>query len=130
MNIKKGNIFTLLACKCPRCGKGQIFENSVFNLKSFSNTKSNCPVCNLKYEPETGFFWGAMYWSYGLGVGIMIVASIILYYLGMSSEALTYTVPLIILILLPVLYRYSRVLMLYFIYPMAYKEKFWQGFGE
>jgi len=130
MAQKKGNIFTLLACKCPRCGKGKVFEHSVFDLKSFSSTKASCPVCNLVYEPEIGFFWGAMYWSYALGVGIMVVASIILYALGMSPEVLTYTVPLIILVLLPVLYRYSRVLMLYIVYPMAYKKKFWQGFSD
>ena len=30
-----------------------------------------CPVCDLKFERESGYFLGAMYVSYGLGLAII-----------------------------------------------------------
>lgn len=32
-----------------------------------------CPSCGLKFEREDGYFLGAMYISYGLGLGVITV---------------------------------------------------------
>ena len=37
-----------------------------------------CPECGLNFKPETGFYFGATYVSYGLGVGIAITIVAIL----------------------------------------------------
>lgn len=70
---KKSKLYSILRNKCPRCHEGQFFEvNNPYNLAKFSKMPTHCPVCDQKYEPETGFYFGAMYVSYALGVAIFV----------------------------------------------------------
>ncbi len=68
----------ILTNKCPHCGKGRIFNeaNIYFN---FSRPKMNeyCPNCGFNYQKEPGFFFGAMYVSYGLTVAQGIITYLI-----------------------------------------------------
>jgi uncharacterized protein (DUF983 family) len=114
---------SFLLCRCPRCGGDKIFPHSILNLKKFAETKETCAKCNLVYQPEPGFFFGAMYWSYALVVGIIIILSIIFSLLDKFDYAIT-GIPIAIILLLPPVFRYSRVLMLYVVYPLMYKEAF------
>jgi uncharacterized protein (DUF983 family) len=50
---------------CPRCREGKIFRKSLF---LFPAMYERCPVCALKFEREDGYFLGAMYVGYGLGL--------------------------------------------------------------
>jgi uncharacterized protein (DUF983 family) len=49
--------------RCPSCRKGNLFPNKNWLDFSFTMNK-NCSVCNLKFEREPGFFYGAMFVSY------------------------------------------------------------------
>ena len=49
--------------KCPKCRKGDLFTQP-FNWKQPLAMPDNCPVCGQKYEPEPGFYYGAMFLSY------------------------------------------------------------------
>lgn len=76
--------------------------------------ESHCPVCNLEFEREPGYYLGAMYFSYGLGV----ISGLPIFILLLWLEASTIWI-LIILILQftlssPLLFRYSRVMWLHF----------------
>jgi uncharacterized protein (DUF983 family) len=124
VNIKRPGVTSFIHSKCPRCGKGKVFSGSVFSLRSFADTLECCPKCNLSYEPETGFFFGAMYWSYALIVGTIIIGSIIMNLLNMFDYAIYLIIGLLIL-LLPLIFRHSRLLMLYVVYPLMYQEKFY-----
>ena len=53
---------------CPQCRMGEIFGGSVFRIYAWPKMHERCPVCDLKFEREPGYFLGAMYISYGLGV--------------------------------------------------------------
>ena len=55
---------------CPRCRTGKIFRQSVWR---FPRMHERCPACGLKFEREDGYFLGAMYIGYGLGVGAIAV---------------------------------------------------------
>lgn len=70
----KGNrLYSIFKMKCPRCHEGDVFvNNNPYNLKTFAKMHERCSACGLKYEIETGFFYGAMYVSYALGVAIFI----------------------------------------------------------
>ncbi len=57
---------------CPRCREGKIFRRSVW---LFPPMHERCPACGLKFEREAGYFLGAMYISYGLGLGIIAILS-------------------------------------------------------
>jgi uncharacterized protein (DUF983 family) len=56
----------LLRQRCPRCRRGQMFRGH-FAMNEL------CPVCELIFEREPGYFLGAMYLSYGICSLIMIV---------------------------------------------------------
>ena len=61
-------LFSILYQYCPRCRIGNIFRGSIFHFYSWPKMYERCPVCNLKFDREPGYFLGAMYISYALGV--------------------------------------------------------------
>lgn len=74
--------------KCPNCKKGDIFETkgNIFLLR-MPKMHKRCSVCDLKYEKETGFFFGAMFVSYALAVAEM-VASLVIFWSFMDMAPL------------------------------------------
>ena len=75
-----------------------------------------CPVCGLVFEREAGYFLGAMYISYGMGcviltVSYFVAASLFPTWNGIAIAAMA-LVPYPPFI--PILFRYSRVLWVYF----------------
>jgi uncharacterized protein (DUF983 family) len=54
---------------CPRCRVGKIFRGSL--LRVFPRMHERCPICGLKFAREEGYFLGAMYISYGIGVAMI-----------------------------------------------------------
>ncbi len=105
----------MLQCKCPRCHQGNLFTHSAFNLRKFDNMYENCPVCQFLYEVELGFYWGAMYISYGFSVGLVVIIGFALYFLANDPDVWVYglTVTVAIILFTPLLFRYARVVMLY-----------------
>src|SRR5260370_5966304 len=57
--------------RCHRRRVGNIFRYSIF--RGFPKMHERCPVCDLKFDREPGYFLGAMYISYGLGIVIVAV---------------------------------------------------------
>lgn len=114
---------SFVLCRCPRCGRDKVFPKSILNVSRFAETQYSCSNCKLNYEPEPGFFFGAMYWSYALIVALIVTLSVALSLLGLFDYAIV-GIPAAIVVLLPVIFRYSRMLMLYVVYPMMYKEQF------
>lgn len=116
-------LVSFLLCRCPRCGRDRVFPHSIFNLTKFAETKQSCSHCQLNYQPEPGFFFGAMYWSYALIVGLIVTFSIAFSLLGLFDYAIV-AIPVAIVVLLPVIFRYSRMLMLFVVYPLMYRKKY------
>ena len=114
---------SFLLCRCPRCGKDKVFPKSILSLKRFADTQYACQSCKLSYEPEPGFFFGAMYWSYAIMVALIVNLSIITWYLGLFDYAV-FIIPAVIILLLPIIFRYSRMLMLYIVYPIMFKGRY------
>ncbi|KIX19766.1 hypothetical protein SY27_17055 [Flavobacterium sp. 316] len=64
----KNLIMNLFSNKCPNCNKGKVFKNGLINFGfGFPKMNENCPNCNLKFEKEPGFFFGAMFVNYAVG---------------------------------------------------------------
>ncbi|WP_230680109.1 DUF983 domain-containing protein [Pontibacter rufus] len=118
----RSTVVAILQCRCPRCRQGEVFTHAAWNLRRFDHMYESCPVCGLYYEVEVGFFWGAMYISYGFSVGIVLVAGILLFYLANDPPMWVYlaVVTTIIVLSTPVLFRYARILMLYFFGGIKY----------
>ncbi len=100
-------LVAILALRCPQCLKGRVWRR-------FVSMNATCPECGLVFERESGYFAGAMVVSYGLAVPILAAMVIALITLG----GLDAVVALIIgntayLVLVPFIFRYSRVVWLH-----------------
>jgi uncharacterized protein (DUF983 family) len=108
-------VFNILTNKCPNCRKGKVFHNS--NLFTFLPGKMNneCPVCKLDFSKEPGFYWGAMYVSYALGVAEAFITYFICRLAGTEAFDLLnlWIIFGAILVLAPFNYRLSRLVWLY-----------------
>lgn len=107
-----------LHAKCPKCRTGNMFANSMY---SFSGQKmhKNCPHCNFEFEVELGYFYVAMFVSYALNVALLVTLGVGTYLLTHSENPWIYTPILLIsaFLLSPVNFRYSRVILLYWLTP-------------
>jgi uncharacterized protein (DUF983 family) len=120
---ERTSLEALLQGKCPRCRQGDIFAYPATQLSRFAVMNERCPHCNVRLEPEPGFYQGAMYVGYGFTVGILVAFSIILYYLGNPSEWVYIGVIIGFTILFaPWNYRYSRILYLYMFGGLKYNR--------
>jgi len=74
---KVSTVGDILRQRCPRCRVGSIFRYSIF--RGFPRMHESCPVCDLKFEREPGYFLGAMYVSYAIGVVIVALFAALLW---------------------------------------------------
>jgi uncharacterized protein (DUF983 family) len=109
--------------RCPQCREGRLFKYKWWNLFNFAQMEDNCSACNMRYEVEPGFFYGAMYISYAFTVGIMLVGGLIIYNLFDDPDAMGYVVPitLISLALVPANFRISRVIFIHLFSGVTYR---------
>jgi uncharacterized protein (DUF983 family) len=105
-----------LRLKCPRCGQGDLFtDNNPYNLSHLSDMPKRCPHCQLKYEPETGFYYGAMWISYAIGVLLsLIIIGLLIFALDVEVLYAFLAVVAFHLAFSPYLFRFSRALWLSF----------------
>lgn len=86
----------------------------VRQVARFNVMNKTCPHCGVGFEPEPGFYQGAMYVGYGFTVAVMVAISVILSVLGDFSEwvYIGWIVGTMVL-LVPLNYRYSRIIYLH-----------------
>lgn len=110
--------------KCPKCQKGDIFQYKWWQLGNFSKMNKVCPVCDVNFEVEPGFFYGAMYMSYGFTVVIMAVGGVLIYNLFNDPPVLYYIIPITLVSLLftPLNFRVSRILYLHSMSGIKFKK--------
>lgn len=111
----ESSTLALLALRCPRCHQGKLFSYPATSLTKFTVMPDYCPVCEQSFEPEPGFYFGAMYISFGFAVGIFALVGVGLNYLAGDPPLWVYvaTVAVLTLASTPVVFRYSRAIMLY-----------------
>ncbi len=111
--IKKGTkLFSILKFKCPTCHQGDFFLSHPYNLKKIGDLHTKCSKCGLNFSKEPGFYFGAMYVSYGLGIAIFVavfVANSILN-LGLSLFNMFMTVGVILFASTPYLFHLSKII--------------------
>lgn len=111
--IGKGTkLNSILRMKCPRCQEGDFFISHPYDLKNAGNIHEHCPKCNLKYEMEPGFYQGAMYVSYALGVALFVTlwVSFNLFFPSLSTGAQVGIVAVASLVLTPLMYALSKII--------------------
>jgi uncharacterized protein (DUF983 family) len=98
----------LLRQRCPRCRRGKVFAGQLAMLE-------RCPVCDLVYGREPGYFTGAMYASYVLSVPLLAGLTLLVWLVTRwPIEWALVAAALIFLLFVPAIFRYSRVLWIHF----------------
>ncbi|MBI1222474.1 MAG: DUF983 domain-containing protein [Bacteroidetes bacterium] len=117
--------------KCPRCRRGKMFTHSVFSLGKFQEMHLHCPVCAVSFEPETGFYWGAMYISYAITVAMSVAIGLAMRIILGEGVDINWYIGVIIAVMIllsPVSFRLSRAIMLHLISNIKYDPEFeWDG---
>jgi uncharacterized protein (DUF983 family) len=100
----------ILQQRCSECGEGRVFEGGL-------RMNARCPVCDVPFERGPGYFTGAMYFSYGMGIPLIAAGVLLGKYLVVPSWPLHWIILAVwiaFLPLVPAVFRYSRVLFIHF----------------
>ena len=107
-----------LHAKCPKCRRGDMFSTPTYG---FSSQKMNerCAHCGFTFEIEPGYFYVAMFVSYAFNIAEMVTVAVAISVLTGSHNPWVYVGALlgISVILSPFNFRYSRVVLLYWLTP-------------
>ncbi len=123
--MERTYLLALLQGRCPRCREGKIFAYPVTRITRFNKMNHECPHCNVRLEPEPGFYQGAMYVGYAITLICMLAISLVLFLAGSFSEWIYISVVISFMILIvPLNYRYSRIVYLYLFGGIKYNPEF------
>lgn len=122
--MKKGSkLYSIVNRKCPHCHEGEFFTHHPYNLKRMGDIHQDCPVCKETYNPETGFYFGALYVSYSIGAAVVISILVAISVLSIEIDLLPKIVGISIfwLLISPLIHSMSKIIWANFF--MNYKSK-------
>lgn len=121
--VEKRPYQAILKAKCPKCRTGDMFMYPLNQISKFARMNTHCKICDLRFEVEPGFFFGAMYISYAITVAILITTGVVLWFFDWDNIYLFLgIITTTILLLLPFIFRYSRVLFLHWFGGVKYNK--------
>ncbi|MDX1349640.1 MAG: DUF983 domain-containing protein [Putridiphycobacter sp.] len=126
-STKGSKLYSILNQKCPICQEGDYYlSKKAYNLKQFDKAHEHCSYCNHKFEIENGFFYGAMYVSYGLSVAFAVSFFMATYVLFPATPYYYYIFIIIIglVVTMPISFRYSRLIWMNLFASYGKKEIF------
>ncbi len=126
-STKGSKFYSILNYKCPICHEGEYWKGkNPYDFKNFHVDREICEVCDHKFEIENGFYYGAMYVSYGLSVAFGVATFMALYVLFQNVPYFVYIISVIssIFIFMPISFRTSRLIWMNMFSGYAKKEKF------
>lgn len=101
----------MLRMRCPRCLRGKLFRGLL-------DMWERCPQCGFVFEREEGYFTGAMYVSTIITLPLVSVVFLVGWLLSsrtlLAAEVLLLVTAVVCVPLIPLIFRYSRTLWLYF----------------
>jgi uncharacterized protein (DUF983 family) len=114
--------YAIVKGRCPQCRRGPIFSGSIYGF-NIQRTNYQCSCCAQRFEIEPGYFYAAMYVSYAMNMIEMISIGFATYYASggrLDFDSLWLYVGTIFLgslLLSPLNYRYSRIILLHWLSP-------------
>lgn len=118
--------WAMLHAKCPKCRRGNMFKGNMYNFGG-NTMHETCPRCGLHFEIEPGYFYAAMYVSYAFNVAEAVTIAMATYTLTGNMESPWLYLVLILggcFLLAPFNYRYSRVILLYWLSPKIHYQAY------
>jgi hypothetical protein len=85
-------------------------KGNLLNPMKFHQMNERCAVCDQSFDPEPGFYFGAMFVSYGVNTAFFVVVWVALAMLveDYSLTTLLVLLGLTVLVFLPLTFRLSR----------------------
>ena len=120
---KVSKAYAMAHAKCPRCRKGNMFQNSMYGFHVQKMYKY-CPYCGFEFEQEPGYFYVSMFASYALNIAEMVATVIAIYTFTHNADSPWLYIFIILgvsVMLSPFNFRYSRVMLLYWLTPRGVK---------
>ena len=111
--IGKGSLlYSVLKSKCPQCNEGKFFVSHPYDLKKVGDIIEYCDCCGLKYEKEPGFYYGAMYVAYAIGVALFVTfwVSFNLFFKQVSTAWQIGSIVFGTIVLSPYIYALSKII--------------------
>ena len=98
--------------KCPRCHNGDFFVSHSYDLGKVGDIHEHCSSCGLKYEKEPGFYYGAMYVAYALGVALFVTLWTVfnLFFEDLAAGFQITIIVLAVILLGPAMYALSKII--------------------
>lgn len=118
--------WAMLHGKCPRCRRGNMFSGAMYGFGT-NKTNERCPHCNLYFEIEPGYFYAAMYVSYAMNTAELVTIAMLTYLItGNEDSPWLYLATILsgCILLAPFNYRYSRILLLYWLSPKIHYQTY------
>ena len=111
--MQKGTkAYSIFKFKCPHCHEGDFFKGHPYNLLKAGDTPEKCDVCDNKFSKEPGFYFGAMYVSYGLGVALFVANYVLISFFAPEADYTAYLISIAITVigLGPLVYAMSKII--------------------
>lgn len=112
MEWKATRLYSIVHFRCPVCHEGAFFRSHPYDLDKVGDLHASCPVCGVRYEKEVGFYTGALYVSYAIGVAVSVsawVAMLVLFpRLGIITQIVT--IASVMLLGSPLFYALSKII--------------------
>ena len=105
------HLSSVLNCSCPKCREGNLFAPlEAKKPGSWFEMEKKCRNCGQTFEPEPGFYFGAMFISYALNTALFIVVWVVYSQLtaDFSIWVLLVWMGVAALGMLPIFFRISR----------------------
>ena len=108
--LRRTKLYSMVTGTCPVCHKENMYlKKNPYVLSSLFEMHERCSHCDTKYKIEPSFFYGAMYVSYAIGVGLGIIVFLLSYLVFNTSLLMSFILICIaVLGLLPIEMRLAR----------------------
>ncbi len=109
---KGTKLYSIFRMRCPRCQEGAFFTSHPYDLKNAGNMHEQCSKCELKYSREPGFYYGAMYVAYALGVALFVTfwVSFNLFFEDVNIWVQVWTITFVSIVAAPYNYALSKII--------------------
>jgi uncharacterized protein (DUF983 family) len=109
---KGSRLYSIFKSKCPKCNEGKFFVSHPYDLSKVGDIHEHCDKCGLKYEKEPGFYYGAMYVAYALGVALFVTfwVSFNLFFENISLAWQIGSIIVGTIVLSPYIYALSKII--------------------
>lgn len=85
-----------------------------------------CPKCQQTYEPEPGFYFGAMFVNYAFSAAITLSTAFVLYHFFNNPDTWVYMTVVMgfVALLWPLMFKYSRSIFLHVFGGIRFNPKY------